>query len=210
MLQNLPNSTHDERIRLSFWRENQTNCKRKRPLHPKRSFVVDNNGLEPLTLRTSSGCSTSWANCPKRKRDYSGKGITCQEGFWDFSKVYKIFALCDHLIRLFAKGEKPPSPRGEGLPTSVDIVRPFSPLAFSALNRYNKSKGGDGRCFTFCRSLSYYTIFFCTLCFVAASTTIFGSRKWAKPIFGKTKKASLIIGSIDPSTGNTLWAFFTA
>ena len=28
------------------------------------AFVVDDNGLEPLTLRTSSECSTSWANRP--------------------------------------------------------------------------------------------------------------------------------------------------
>ena len=27
-------------------------------------YMVDDNGLEPLTLRTSSACSTSWANRP--------------------------------------------------------------------------------------------------------------------------------------------------
>ena len=32
----------------------------------KNAIVVDVNGLEPLTLRTSSECSTSWAKRPKQ------------------------------------------------------------------------------------------------------------------------------------------------
>ena len=37
---------------------------KKEAIQRMASFMVDDNGLEPLTLRTSSACSTSWANRP--------------------------------------------------------------------------------------------------------------------------------------------------
>ena len=60
--------------RRFFWRRRKrpgTRQKVPEAAKPRGLFVVDANGIEPLTLCTSSKCSTSWAKRPyKILRDY--------------------------------------------------------------------------------------------------------------------------------------------
>ena len=53
-------------------------------------LMVDDTGLEPVTSRTSSGCSTSWANRPNSMDYYICRWVECQVLFLDFRrKIWK-------------------------------------------------------------------------------------------------------------------------
>ena len=63
--------------------------------------LVDDTGLEPVTSRTSSGCSTSCANHPNSMDYYTRSYLFCQH-FFRISPEKKIFSRCTPFSFIFS------------------------------------------------------------------------------------------------------------